>query len=67
MLTHVCCSNDELNYSALQSITVTLRCRSVAEASKGDGPVAASGPFILRGSQRSADALRCAHLQRRAL
>ena len=43
------CSNDS------QSLSVTLRCRSEAEASKGDGP-AASGPFILRGSPR--DALR---------
>jgi len=36
----------------LTSITVTLRCRRNAAASKGDGPDASAGPFILRGSLR---------------
>src|SRR6266702_4514724 len=35
---------------------------AVRRASKGEGP-AASWPFILRGSQRSADALRYSHLR----
>jgi len=35
------------------TITVTLRRRREAAASKGDGPAAAAGACILRGSLRS--------------
>src|SRR5438477_13126806 len=43
-------------------ITVTLRWPLLQRPSKGDGPIA-SRPFILRGSPRSADALRHSHLR----
>ena len=42
-----------LDRNELETITVTLRCRRKASASKGDGPAAAAGPLILRGSLRS--------------
>jgi len=33
-----------------RNLTVTLRSAPSARVSKGDGPTAAAGPFILRGS-----------------
>jgi len=38
-----------LDQNELQTLTGALRC-SRQRASKGDGPTAAAGPFILRGS-----------------